>query len=90
MVGSTAREAIGLPFTLHETKPKQVEITVAKDGTVHGHQLTPSLSTFTLLTGCESVRDAVLAPCAARLAVKNGRVVAWTKVEKGLAKLGHQ
>lgn len=43
--------------------------------------------TFTLLPNCKSVQDAVLSPPSARYAVRRRRLVAWRRVNEGVAGL---
>lgn len=85
MVSSTARKLIGLNDGT-QLEPVEIEVEVRSDGTVRS-DLPHGASTFTLLAGCKSVQDAVLAPPAARLTVRDGRLVAWRRVDEGIAPL---
>lgn len=55
------------------------------DPTVASSSLHAALDTCTVLLDCDSVQQAVLTPPFSRIAIKNGRLVAWRYVEQGVA-----
>ncbi|UZJ55145.1 hypothetical protein CBS101457_004465 [Exobasidium rhododendri] len=82
MVSQSASEAIVGKARISE--PKVGTVTVSSDGSA-STEIDPGAKDYTLLVQCDSVQDAVLRPPSARLTIKAGKVVAWTKVDAGIA-----
>lgn len=81
MVSSSAAQVIGMK---KRVPPKAGEVTISanKDVTL---EVDIGTNDFTVLIDCDSVQTAVLSPPPGRLAVKNGKLVAWKRVDAGTA-----
>jgi hypothetical protein len=85
MVSKGAITAIEEEHCSTQVEEAQVgTVTISSDGTV---SLDRDIQTrdYTLLVQCDSIQQAVLSPPLARLSIKDNRLVAWRRVEAGIA-----
>jgi hypothetical protein len=83
MVSLSAIQAIGLADKSNAS-PLVGEVTMASGQKV---SLNVDVGTedYTVLLDCDNVHQAVLSPPIGRLTVKNGKLVAWRRVDAGVA-----
>lgn len=83
MVSSSAAKAIGLKKK-GVASSKSGEVTISTDQEV---TLDVDIGTadYTVLLDCDSIQQAVLSPPHGRLTIKNGKLVAWRKIDAGVA-----
>lgn len=83
MVSSSAARAIGLADK-STVAPLVGEATLTSN---RGVSLNVDIGTedYTVLLDCDSLQEAVLSPTLGRLAVKEGNLVAWRRLDAGVA-----